>query len=189
MNKLSILMCCLLLSACEATTFEKAPIAALPCDPALAGHWASEGEGDDKDGEIVLQIDAACQLSVLEQKADGPRTGEATALHLGRHGRHHYAWVDAGWMMRRFDEDHQFPAGDVYLVRYRRQGDRLELWSIDDKAVAHAIIDDRLDGEVLASDNELFNRLTGTQEAAVLDHRGLFDADPAGFRRLEPESK
>jgi hypothetical protein len=188
-KKLLILIACVLLSACEATTFEKAPIAALPCDPALVGHWASEGDGEDEDGEVVLQIDAGCQLAVLEQKADGPRTGEATALHLGRHGRHHYAWVDAGWMMRRFDEDHQFPAGDVYLVRYRRQGDRLQLWSTDDKAVAHAIIDDRLDGEVFAADNELFNRLTGTQEATVLDHRGLFDAEAAGFRRLDPELK
>ncbi len=185
MKKLLIAMTCVLLAACEATTFEHAPIAALPCDSTLAGHWASEGEGDDKDGEMVLQIDASCQLSVLEQKADGPRTGEPTALHLGRHGKHHYAWVDAGWMMRRFDEDHRFPEGDVFLVRYLRQGDRLEIWATDDKPVAHAIIDDTLEGEVLARDNELFNRLTGQQEATVLEHRGLFDAESAGFRRLD----
>lgn len=189
MKTLPILMCCMLLATCEATTFEHPPVAALPCDPGLAGHWASEGEGEDKDGEIVLQIDADCRLSVLEQKTDGPRTGEPTALHLGRHGRHSYAWVDAAWMMRRFDEDHQFPAGDVFLVRYRRQGDHLDLWSTDDKAVARAIIDDRLEGEVLAKDNELFNRLTGTQEPEVLEHRGLFDADAAGFRRLDLETR
>lgn len=189
MKKLLIVMSCVLLAACEATTFEQAPVAALPCDPALAGHWASEGEGDDKDGEIVLQINAACQLAVVEHKANGPSTGEPTALHLGRHGRHHYAWVDAGWMMRRFDEDHRFPDGDVFLMRYRRQGDRLELWSTDDKLIAHAIIDDKLEGEVLARDNELFNRLTGQQEPEVLEHRGLFDAEAAGFRRLDPEKK
>ena len=189
MNKLLIAIACGLLAACEATTFEHAPLAALPCDPALVGHWASEGEGHDKDGEMVLQIDAACALTVVEHKADGPRTGEATALHLGRHGNHDYAWVDAGWMMRRFDEDHRFPEGDVFLMRYRRQGDRLELWSTDDKAIAHAIIDDDLDGEVLARENELFNRLTGRQEPAVLEHRGLFDAEAAGFRRVPPEQQ
>ena len=59
MKKLLILIACGLLAACEATTFEKAPIAALPCDPGLAGDWASEGEDGDKDGEIVLQIDAS----------------------------------------------------------------------------------------------------------------------------------
>lgn len=186
MKNLLIMVACVLLAACEATTFEQAPVAALPCDPALAGHWASEGDGEDDDGEIVLQIDAACQLAVVEQKSDGkPRTGEATPLHLGRHGRHHYAWVDAGWMMRRFDEDHRFPDGDIFLVRYRQRGDRLDLWPTDDKAVAHAIIDDRLEGEVLARDNELFNRLTGGPDAAVLEHRGLFDAEAVGFRRLE----
>ena len=186
MKKLLILIACVLLAACEATTFEQAPVAALPCDPALAGHWASEGDGEDDDGEVVLQIDAACQLAVVEHKSDGkPRTGEATRLHLGRHGRHHYAWVDAGWMMRRFDEDHRFPDGDVFLVRYRQRGDRLDLWATDDKAAAHAIIDDRLEGEVLARDNELFNRLTGGQDAAVLEHRGLFDAEAVSFRRLD----
>lgn len=189
MKKLLIVMGCALLAACEATTFEHPPVASLPCDPALAGHWASEGDGDDKDGEIVLQIDAACQLAVVEHKADGPSTGEPTTLHLGRHGRHAYAWVDAGWMMRRFDEDHRFPDGDVFLMRYRQQGDRLELWSTDDKRVAHAIIDDELEGEVLARDNELFNRLTGTQDPEVLEHRGLFDSEAAGFRRIEPEKK
>jgi hypothetical protein len=188
-KKLPILMSCLLLAACEATTFEHPPVAALPCDPALAGHWASEGEGDDKDGEIVLQIDAACQLAVVEHKADGPSTGDPTTLHLGRHGRHAYAWVDAGWMMRRFDEDHRFPDGDVFLMRYRQQGGRLELWSTDDKLIAHAIIDDKLEGEVLARDNELFNRLTGRQDPEVLEHRGLFDAEAAAFRRMDPEKQ
>ena len=184
MKTLIIPLACLLLAACEATTFETAPVAALPCDPTLAGDWSSVGDQGEVDGEVVLQIDGDCRLSVIEHKADGPHTGEATALHLGRHGGHRYAWVDAGWMMQRFDEDHRFPEGDVIVLRYRQQGDRLELWSTDDRAVAHAIIDDKLDGEVLARENELFNRLTGTQEAAVLDHPGLFDAEPAAFRRM-----
>ena len=178
------MLAALLLAGCQMTSFEKSPLAAAGgCDPALVGDWASIGDPPDEDGEVTLRLDAQCRLTYEERKATGLVTGEATTVHVARHGDHAYAWVDAAWALARFEEDHRPPAGDIMLVRYRLDGDVLELWSTDDKPIAHAIIDGQLEGEVIAADNELFNRLTGEQAPAVLERDGLFDAEPARFRR------
>jgi hypothetical protein len=176
----------LALAGCQVTTFEQSPLAALPCDPAVAGEWHSLGDEPSGDGEMILRISNDCQLAIEERTADGPRTGEPTPLFLGEHAGQRYAWTDAGWMLRRFREDHAVPAGDVHLVRFAIAGDRLELWSTDDKAIAHAIIDGELTGEVIARDSRLFNRLVAPQPADVLDRTDVFDAEPAAFRKVEP---
>jgi hypothetical protein len=180
--------CALMLGACQMTTFEAAPLAAGPCDPALAGQWLSQDEDPAKNGEVVLRVDASCQLVVDSSGKDGVRSSESTALHLGQHGLYRYAWVDARWAMTQFDEDHPATEGDVYLLRIARDGDRLTLWTTDDKAVAHAIIDGDISGEVVSRDRDLFNRLTGNEAPAVLDHPALFNADPVQFVRA-PQAK
>jgi hypothetical protein len=187
---------CVLLAACQMTTFETPPLAATPgCDPALVGRWGSD-DGEDPPTprptnakyvpppELVLVIDAACSLDVEEYTQDGVRHGEPTRLHLARQGELRYAWVDAGWAMARFREEHRFPAGDILLMRFTLDGDRLDVFNIDDKLAAHAIIDGDLTGEVQYTDHELYNRLTGEQAPAVLGHTGLFDAEPGTFTRL-----
>jgi hypothetical protein len=173
----------LLLGACQMTTFESAPLAAGPCDPGLAGQWLSQDEDPAKNGELVLRVDASCQLVVDMSEKDGVRSSQPTPLHLGQHGLYRYAWVDARWAMTQFEEDHPATEGDVYLLRLARDGDRLTLWTTNDKAVAHAIIDGGLKGEVVARDRDLFNRLTGKQEPTVLEHAALFNADPVPFLR------
>lgn len=172
-----------LLAACQATSFEKPPIADAGCDPALAGTWLSQGEDADEEGEVVLLVDARCRLHVEEHESTGIKRGDGIQAHLGRYGKHHYLWVDANWVHSRFDEPHAPPAGDVYLVRYRRDGDTLTLWTTDDKPIAHAIIDNDLTGEVISRDNRLFNRLTGEPGPDVLDRPGFFKAEPALFHR------
>ncbi|HEU0152373.1 MAG TPA: hypothetical protein VFQ84_03395 [Arenimonas sp.] len=176
----------LVLAGCQITTFEQAPLAALPCDPAVVGEWHSIGEAPSGDGEMILRVAADCQLSVEERTAEGPRIGEPTRLFLGEHAGRRYAWTDAGWLLRRFEEDHPVPAGDVHLVRFAIEGDRLSLWSTDDKRIAHAIIDGDLSGEVSARDRRLFNRLVGPPSPEVLEHAGLFDDASADFRKIEP---
>ena len=172
-----------LLAGCQVTTFEQSPLAALPCDPAVVGEWHSVGDEPSGDGEMILRVSATCKLTVEERTADGPRTGEPTPLFLGEHAGQRYAWTDAGWLLRRFGEDHAVPAGDVHLVRFTLEGDRLGLWSTDDKPIAHAIIDGDLSGEVIARDRRLFNRLVAPQKPEVLEHPGFFDAEPAWFRK------
>lgn len=175
----------LLLAACQATSFENAPlVAAAGCDPALVGGWTSVGDTPQENGEVVLHLDAACQLRFEEHERDGVRRTDATPLHLGRRGEYAYAWVDSSWALKSVEEDHRPPAGDIQLARYHVDGDTLQLWSTDDKAIAHAIIDGELTGTVSYSDSELFNRLTGEPAPAVLDRPGLFDAEPAKFQRL-----
>lgn len=176
----------LALAGCQVTTFEQSPLAALPCDPAVAGEWHSVDDGPSGDGEMILRISSDCRIAFEERTAEGPRTGEATPLFLGEHAGRRYAWTDAGWLLRNLDEDHAVPAGDVHLVRFAIAGDRLELWSTDDKRIAHAIIDGELSGEVIARDRSLFNRLTTAQPPDVLAHPGFFDAEPAAFRKVEP---
>ena len=183
---LSSLPCALLLAGCQVTTFEIAPSAAEPgCDPALVGTWRDhdpETPGETTP-EVILHIDAGCRVDVEEHKEGTVSRGEPVQLHLGRHGAHRYAWVDANWMMSRFDEEHRFPDGDVVLMRFAIGPDGLVVWNTDDKAIAHAVIDDDLTGEVLALDHDLFVRLTGEPDPATLDRDGLFDADAAHFRR------
>lgn len=179
----------LLLGACQMTTFDAAPIAAAGCDPELAGRWLSMDEDPAKNGEVVLVVDAACQLVMESVQKDGVRRSEPTALHLGQHGLYRYGWVDARWALLQFDEEHVVPETDVYLLRLARDGDRLTLWTTDDKAIAHAIIDGELTGDVVSNDRDLFNRLTETGDAALLDHPGLFKADPVAFLRQADASK
>lgn len=173
----------LLLAGCQMTTFEQSPVAATGCDPALAGHWLSTGDEPGEDGEMVLRIDAQCRLEVDEHKQGEVHTGAATTFKVGRHGAHRYAWVDGAWLSTRFEEEHQPPAGDVYVLRYAVDGDRLQLWSTNEKPIAHAIIDGELKGEVVYRDNSLFNRLVGEQPASVLERADFFDDEPGQFRR------
>ena len=179
----------LLLAGCQMTTFATAPIAAGDCDPGLAGRWLSMDEDPAKNGEVVLVLDDACQLVMEATQKDGVRRSEPTPLHLGQHGLYRYAWVDARWALAQADEARTVAGSDVYLLRLARDGDRLTLWTVDDKGVAHAIIDGQLTGEVVAKDRDLVNRLTDASEAALLDHPGLFKAEPVGFlrQRDEPE--
>jgi hypothetical protein len=177
------LLALIALAGCQVTTFEQSPLAALPCDPAIVGEWHSVGDAPSGDGEVILRVAPDCQLSVEERTADGPRTGEPTPLFLGEHAGRRYAWTDAGWMMRRFDEDHRPPAGDVHVVRFALEEDRLLLWSTDDKPIAHAIIEGDLSGEVIARDRRLFNRLLAPQSPDVLEREGFFDPEPAPFRK------
>jgi len=182
--RVMLLAACLMpLGACEITTFETAPIAAGNCDPGLAGRWLSMDEDPAKNGEVVLAVDAACQLRIETVQKDALRRSEPTTLHLGQQGLYRYAWVNARWALAQFDEDHVLPAADVYVMRIARDGDRLTLWGTDDRAVAHAIIDGELSGEVASSNRELFTRLGGDADPALLDHPGLFKADPIAFLR------
>ncbi|MFY2764615.1 hypothetical protein [Arenimonas sp. MALMAid1274] len=173
----------LLLCACQGTTFRAAPVADAGCDPALAGTWLSQDEDPEDVGEVILRIDARCRLHVDERKPEGLKRGDGVQAHVGRHGSHRYAWVDARWVHTRFEEAHVPPAGDVYLMRYAIEGGVLSLWTTDDKLIAHAIIDNELTGEVISRDSRLFNRLTGEADPAVLDRPGFFKAEPAQFRR------
>ena len=128
-----------------------------------------------------------CVLTFTERETDGTlRTDPPTPLHVARQGDHAYAWVDAGWAVRHVGEDADpaVTAGDIALVRYAVDGDQLRLWSTDDKAIAHAIVDDEISGSTTASGGDIANRVFADAPASVLDRPAFFDAEPATMRRV-----
>jgi hypothetical protein len=177
------------LAGCEATTFEKPPIAEVACDAQLVGDWLSVADSgtNDTPGEVELQIDKACHLSLIEHKKDGDVGGEATELHIGRNGSQNYFWLDAAWAFKRAQSTEPAPAGDVYVLRYNISGKELQLRTANNRLIAHRILDDKLHGEVHKSESTLVNRLTGTVTPAQLRSMITFDTKPARFTRRDTE--
>jgi hypothetical protein len=178
------------LAGCEATTFQNPPLAESACDARLVGDWLSVADSDSNDtpGEVELQIDKACSLSMIEHKKNGDEGGDATLLHVGRDGAQDYFWLDATWAFKRAQSNQPAPAGDVYVLRYVVRDKEMQLYTIDDRAVAHRILDDELKGEVHKTENTLVNRLTGAVTVEQLRGKIAFAAKPARFTRraMEP---
>ncbi|HEV2607993.1 MAG TPA: hypothetical protein VGT79_08420 [Xanthomonadaceae bacterium] len=177
------------LAGCEATTFEKPPVAELACDAQLVGDWLSVADSGSNDtpGEVELQIDKTCHLSLIEHKKDGDVGGDATVLHVGRDGPQNYFWLDAAWAFKRAQSTEPAPAGDVYVLRYNISGKELQLRTANDRAIAHHILDDKLHGEVHKTESTLVNRLTGSVTPEQLRSMIAFDTKPARFTRRDTE--
>ncbi len=177
------------LSGCEATTFQNPPLAERVCDQQLVGDWISitDSSSNDAPGEIELQIDKACSLWMIEHKKDGDVSGDATAIHVGRDGTQDYFWIDAPWAFKRAQSTEPAPAGDIYVLRYNLSGQELQLYTIDNRAVAQRILDDELKGEIHKTEGTLVNRLTGTVTPQQLRNEIAFDAKPARFTRRGTE--
>jgi hypothetical protein len=181
--KLALACLCLVLSGCEATSFEAPPVAESACDKALVGTWDSIGDKREKNGEVELRISDQCSLLFIEHEQDGTKEGTPVQLHIGSDRDLHYLWVDSAWVVSRFDKKQPPPAGDIYLVRYRIEKDRLTLQTPDDTAVAHRIIDGKIKGEVRRIDGDLNNRLLAPVDPAVLHQPGFFDKEKAELRK------
>lgn len=173
----------IVLAGCQATTFQNPPVAELACDSQLVGNWFSVADSDSNDtpGEVELRIDKACSLSMIEHKKDGDVSGDTTKLHVGRDGAQDYFWLDAAWAFKRAQSTEPAPAGDVYVLRYAIRDKELQLFSIDDRAIAHRILDDELKGEVHKTEGTLVNRLTGTVSPEQLHGKIAFVGKPARF--------
>ena len=185
MKPLAIVLLCALACACQSTSFQAPPLAAdAGCDPALQGHWASVDEDDRPTDEMHLDIGADCRLAIKDRDGNRVREGAPTTLRVAQAQGQRYAWFSAGWANARFEvtEDLRTPADDIYLYRYRVEGDALRVDQVDHKGVAHAIIDGRLTGTVRSEDRTLVNRVTdGGPELLLVP--SLFSDEPMRFRR------
>ena len=180
------LLACALASGCQSTSFPASPLAADGgCDPALVGHWASVDESGHPNDEMHLAIGADCALEVTDRDGSRRRVGPRTVLSVGHLGDQRLAWVPTAWADLRFEttDEYRAPAGDVYLFRYRVEGDALAVESVNHKAVAHHIIDGELQGTVRAGDRSLVNRVTEPTGPDLLAVSNLFDPEPMDFRR------
>ncbi|MEO8742782.1 MAG: hypothetical protein ABI365_06280 [Lysobacteraceae bacterium] len=183
------------LIGCDATTFQKPPLAEAACDPQLVGDWLTVPDpgSHEAGGEGELQIDKTCQLIVIDHKQDKTRAEQANAsdptqLHVGHDGTQGYFWVDSAWAFHFAQSDLQPPAGDVTVLRYGISGDDLSLSLTDDRAIAHHLIDGNLQGDVRKIDTTVLNRITGTLAPGQLRDQIAFSDKPAHFVRNNAES-
>jgi hypothetical protein len=166
----------LALSAC--VTFERAPVATLVCDPALAGQWRPLKDGPQ---DRVIAVAADCAVRWPED--DGgtyTTTLEGFALGASRYLVFAPAVADRlmgadGDMLR------NAPAGSVFLVRYRIDGDRATVWLADADEAMRPPAKGQARGRRLDASNV---HVEGSRKAiaALLRARGetLFDIDANG---------
>jgi len=212
MNSAHVLGATLLLlglASCEVTTFQNPPVAELACDSRLVGDWLSIADpdhSDDPPGELELQIDKMCNLSIIEHNKDGDKHHDATPMHVGRDGAQDYAWLDYkslseslfhGDNLRRkappnattaHNDDPIVPAGDLYVLRYSVHDKDLQFQQTDNHAIAHCIIDGKLDGNVTRTDTALVNRITDKVTPEQLRSYVVFDSKSIQFMRRDQAS-
>ena len=198
------LLAMLVLTGCESTRFEAPPVKAT-YDKAILGRWLSVGDTPGERGEVELRIthrrgahDGAPEgggfevwdeLVFVENKKEGTTKGEPTDLHVGRDGDRRYLWVDANWAEVRMGETPRADKGDVFVFRYRIDGDRLELWQPDTQAIAHRVIDNKLKGDVHQANDELHVRLKAPVAPEALRMRYFWDEDVLRFERAPTDAK
>ncbi len=189
MKTLCIVASCLLLAACESTSFQAPPVAEIACDSALAGHWTAPGSEEKKTDDVELRIDASCRVLFIDHDNGVRNEGEPVQAHLGVDGDAHYLWVDAAWAAKRFDAKQLPPAGDFFVLRYLLTENSLTLEMPDNRAVSHRIIDNKINGEVRRYDGVLANRLLAPIDTKALREPGFFTGEPARFQRVASGKK
>ena len=121
-----LLFALLTLSAC--VTFERAPVAKLFCDPALAGQWRTLKNGPS-DRIIVVSVD--CTMHWPEEGGGTYTTKlEGFALDESRYLVFTPTVADR-LMSAEGDILRNAPKDSVFLARYRVDGDRTLVWLAD----------------------------------------------------------
>ncbi len=189
------------LVACDESRFVVDPLGeARVCEAQLAGNWRIV---DDPDGAPeYLLIDAACNVRVVR----GPRPGEGSstldestqqsqvelAPSIGRIGNVVYATLtDAQYHLAAGEDDgkpaHADQRDGFHVFRIEASRDRILLRAVDHQALAKAIIDNQVKGEVSKTDDGLKNLvlLDSRGVAGLLTERWLFrKADPLQLQRV-----
>lgn len=116
-----------LLAGC--VTFEFAPTEDLGCDPALAGVW--RGESDAGERKTTARFDDQCMLTGTDQNG----ATETYRLRTTEYDGARYVVMEEGKPATISDRDGNtvdtWPGTRVQLLRYRLDGDRLQLWAAD----------------------------------------------------------
>lgn len=166
----------LALSAC--VTFERAPVATLACDPALAGQWRPLKDGPQ---DRLIAVAADCTVRWPEDDG-GTYTTTLAGFALGGSRYLVFAPAVADRLMgAEGDMLRNAPAGSVFLVRYRIDGDRATVWLADADEAMRPPAKGLAKGRRLDASNV---HVEGSRKAiaALLRARGetLFDIDANG---------
>ncbi len=194
----------LALAGCDETRFATDPLGATrACEASLEGVWRIE---DDNEGPAeYLAVSASCDVSLLRPARAGEGGVDADAEarppielapSIGRIGSTLYATVTDDDFHRAADagdgsaqRGHEVPRGGFHAWRIERSGERATLRAVDHRAVARAIIDGKLEGEVSKNDDGLKNwvALEGEALRDLLGQRWLFRRDdPVRLARVDP---
>lgn len=122
----ALLLLSLTLSAC--VTFERAPVAELDCDPALAGEWRPLNDG--RSGPPI-QVSADCSVRWPEDDG-GIYTTTLEGFELG--GSRYFVFTPtvADRLMSADDDmRRKAPKDSVFIARYRIDGDSAQVWLAD----------------------------------------------------------
>lgn len=122
----ALLLLSLAISAC--VTFERAPVAELDCDPALAGEWRPLKDG--RSGPPI-QVSADCSVRWPEDDG-GTYTTTLEGFELG--GSRYFVFTPtvADRLMSADDDmRRKAPKDSVFIARYRIDGDSAQVWLAD----------------------------------------------------------
>ena len=171
----------LTLSAC--VTFERAPVAELDCDPALAGEWRPL-----KDGRSGPPIQVSADCSVRWPEDDGGiYTTTLEGFELG--GSRYFVFTPtvADRLMSADDDmRRKAPKDSVFIARYRIDGDSAQVWLADpDEAMRKEAMHSPAKGQANAVQLDGSNvHIQGSRDAiaALLRARGdaIFATKPDG---------
>lgn len=183
----------LLLAGCQRTMLAQPPAAASGCDPRLQGHWRSIDGRGAQTGEIEVRLGADCMLWVVEHGREAPRAWPPIALASARIGRRDLLWFDAtianaGFEVATGPVDRE---GSVYVFAYRIKDEQVTLLRPDHRRLARLVVEERIEGGVLADGSDLAVRLDGepAELAALLARRASFTrADAMRFRRAATDA-
>lgn len=135
-----------LLAGCEQTRFESLPGEQIEsCDPRWVGNWRFVSfEDDDEDDVVHVSINADCtEVRTIEE---GKQEDLGATLRFARVG-------NLAIIATMLDEDSPKADGDeakrppgYHYFRYQVRRDRITLYDVDHRRVAHWLIDGKLRG-------------------------------------------
>ncbi len=163
-----------LLGGCVA--FERSPVTERSCDPELPGEWNLRADGIAK----RIRIDARCHTEDWPGLREQPVALDLTGFKVGRDRYIVLTPADAeraiGAEQKQLSKT--APAGAVFLVLYRIEGDQANAWLPDSQRALTAIAAGSLRGRKL---EDRFALVEGTSQQlrdTLEEHAGLlYDTD------------
>ncbi|MEO8461372.1 MAG: hypothetical protein ABI451_12650 [Dokdonella sp.] len=138
------------------------------CDARWKGLWIGSDADADDDGAIF--VDAECRTFMLDQTEKlGPLKQIPLPINFVHDGRDDYLVIADNNLKGLVDLPAPYsidpkPEKSFFFARYRFRGDRLELSEVNSNRVAALVIDEKLDGTVAKSANELHVYVRGDRQ-------------------------
>lgn len=175
---------------CGCVAFDHAPVAKLGCDPALVGRWAPAGAGIAD----AIAIDDQCRALIPGPKqSSSDRSPIGVQLRGFEQGSQRYLVFDKRDIEKMMglgpgalaDSDLQSLDKQVFLMRYRIDGDTLQAGMTDQEYAADLIETGQAPGKALADSLSLIQADAGAMSALLDHHPELFISQGRGWMELE----